>query len=103
MSGHGSTVDFKLDMYNLNEMKSISVRDLRHHWPEAERMLLSEREIIITRDAKPIAKLIPWNGKRARSRRFKLATHQKWQKDVFGTGKQLQVVDAALDRDRTDR
>ena len=48
-------------------MKSISVRDLRHHWPEAERALLSEREIIITRDAKPIAKLIPWNGKRARA------------------------------------
>ena len=84
-------------------MKSISVRDLRHHWPEAERVLLSEREIIITRDAKPIAKLIPWNGKRARARRFTLATHQKWQKDVFGTGKQFQIVDAALERDRTDR
>ena len=84
-------------------MKSISVRDLRHHWPEAERVLLSEREIIITRDAKPIAKLIAWNGKRARARCFTLAAYQKWQKDVFGTGKQLQIVDAALEPDRTDR
>ena len=90
-------------MYNMDAMKSISVRDLRHHWPEAERVLLSEREIIITRDAKPIAKLIPWNGKRGRARRFTLATHQKWQKDVFGAGKQLRIVEEALERDRTDR
>jgi len=84
-------------------MKSISVRDLRHHWPEAEKALLSEREIIITRDAKPIAKLTPWKGKRSRTRRFTLAAHQKWQKEVFGAGEELQIVDEALERDRTDR
>ena len=40
-------------------MKTISIRDLRQKWPEAESRLQVEKEIIITRDAKPVAKLVP--------------------------------------------
>ena len=40
-------------------MKTISVRDLRQRWPEAEARLQVEKEIVITRDAKPVAKLVP--------------------------------------------
>jgi hypothetical protein len=39
MSEHGSTFDLKLNMYNMDEMKSISGRDLRHHRPEVETVL----------------------------------------------------------------
>jgi len=39
-------------------MKTISIRDLRQRWPEAEALLQTEREIVITRDAKPVAKLV---------------------------------------------
>ena len=39
-------------------MKSISIRDLRQRWPAAEALLQVEKEIVITRDAKPIARLV---------------------------------------------
>lgn len=84
-------------------MKSISVRELRHHWPEAEKALLSEKEIIITRDAKPIAKLTKWEGKLRSSGRFTAGAHQKWQKQVFKGGKGLPSVDEWLEKGREDR
>jgi antitoxin (DNA-binding transcriptional repressor) of toxin-antitoxin stability system len=39
-------------------MKTISVRDLRQRWPEAEALLQVEEEIVITRDGRPVAKLV---------------------------------------------
>jgi antitoxin (DNA-binding transcriptional repressor) of toxin-antitoxin stability system len=44
-------------MLNWLKMKTISVRDLRQKWPEAERALKVESEIVITRDGKPVARL----------------------------------------------
>ena len=35
-------------------MKTMTVRDVRQKWPEAERSLVIEGEIVITRDGKPI-------------------------------------------------
>lgn len=40
-------------------MKTITVRDVRQRWPEAERSLAEEGEIVITRDGKPVARLLP--------------------------------------------
>jgi antitoxin (DNA-binding transcriptional repressor) of toxin-antitoxin stability system len=40
-------------MLNWLKMKTISVRELRQKWPEAERALKIESEIVITRDGKP--------------------------------------------------
>ena len=40
-------------------MKTITIRDLRQRWPEAEAALQVEDEILITRDSKPVAKLVP--------------------------------------------
>src|SRR6267378_3843738 len=37
-----------------NLMKTITIRDLRQRWPEAEAALQIEEEIIITRDSKPV-------------------------------------------------
>ena len=39
-------------------MKTITIRDLRQRWPEAEAALEVEDEILITRDSKPVAKLV---------------------------------------------
>jgi antitoxin (DNA-binding transcriptional repressor) of toxin-antitoxin stability system len=38
-------------------MKRISVRDLRQKWPEAERALKIESELVITRDGEPVARI----------------------------------------------
>ena len=40
-------------------MKTITIRDLRRRWPAAEAALKVEEEILITRDSKPVAKLVP--------------------------------------------
>jgi len=39
-------------------MKTITVRDLCQRWPRAEALLEREKEIIVTRDGKPVAKLV---------------------------------------------
>ena len=84
-------------------MKSISVRELRHHWPEAEKALQSHTEIVITRDSKPIAKLMRWEAKPPRGKRFSPSAHREWQRKVFGDRKLPQIVDRALEQDRRDR
>ena len=38
-------------------MKTFTIRDLRQRWPEAEAALKEEDEIL-TRDSKPVAKLV---------------------------------------------
>jgi len=40
------------------KVKTITIRDLRLRWPETEQALKVEREMIITRDGRPIAKLV---------------------------------------------
>ena len=40
-------------------MKTITMRDVRQRWPEAERSLAEEGEIVITRDGKAVARLLP--------------------------------------------
>ncbi|MBI1846500.1 MAG: type II toxin-antitoxin system Phd/YefM family antitoxin [Candidatus Rokubacteria bacterium] len=39
-------------------MKTLTVRDLRQQWSRAEAMLETEGEILITRDGKPVARLV---------------------------------------------
>ncbi len=51
-------------------MKTISVRDLRQRWPEAEARLQIEKEIVITRDAKPVAKLVRIDERSKPRKRF---------------------------------
>jgi antitoxin (DNA-binding transcriptional repressor) of toxin-antitoxin stability system len=41
-------------------MTSMTVRDVRLHWPKAEKALAEGEEILITRDAKPVARLLPF-------------------------------------------
>jgi hypothetical protein len=65
--------------------------------------LQSEREIIITRDARPVAKLVRIEEDRPRPRkRFDPAAHGWWQRRTAG-GKVSRWLDRALKEAREDR
>jgi antitoxin (DNA-binding transcriptional repressor) of toxin-antitoxin stability system len=82
-------------------VKTITIRDLRQRWPEAEAALKIENEILITRDSKPVAKLVSLPSSAARRPRWDVEEHARWQKRVAG-GK-ISNSDAALARLRADR
>jgi antitoxin (DNA-binding transcriptional repressor) of toxin-antitoxin stability system len=83
-------------------VKSISVRDLRQRWPAAEALLRVEKEIVITRDAKPVAKLV-WIAEEPMARkRFDPVAHAKWQRKTAG-GRVSGWVDRAVSDAREDR
>jgi antitoxin (DNA-binding transcriptional repressor) of toxin-antitoxin stability system len=63
----------------------MTIRDLRQRWPEAEAALQVEREIIITRDAKPVAKLVRVTAPDVKRPRWNQGEHRKWMKKVFGS------------------
>ncbi len=82
-------------------MKTITIRDLRQRWPEAEAALQIEDEIIITRDSKPVAKLVRVAAEGARRRRWNPVEHARWQRKV--SGGRLSRSDAALAAARAER
>ena len=65
-------------------MRTITIRDLRQRWPEAEAALQVEDEIIVTRDSKPVAKLVRVTPAEAKRPRWTPEEHRKWIKKVFG-------------------
>jgi antitoxin (DNA-binding transcriptional repressor) of toxin-antitoxin stability system len=83
-------------------MKTMSIRDLRQKWPEAESRLQVEGEIIITRDTKPVAKLVRYEEPKKPRKRFDPAAHARWQKKWNG-GKMVRLVDKYLPAARQDR
>ena len=83
-------------------MKTISVRDLRQRWPEAEARLKVEKEIVITRDAKPVARLVRIDERSKPRKRFDPAAHARWQRRIAG-GKVSRWVDRFLREAREDR
>jgi antitoxin (DNA-binding transcriptional repressor) of toxin-antitoxin stability system len=80
-------------------MKTISVRDLRQRWPRAEAMLQAEGEVTITRDGKPVARLVRLREPRLRRKRFDPERHAAWQART-GRGRTVRWVDEFLTRDR---
>lgn len=83
-------------------MKTITIRDLRQRWPEAEAALQVEEEILITRDSKPVAKLVRISQPVRKRKRWDPEEHKRWLKKVWG-GKMMPSSDAALARARADR
>jgi antitoxin (DNA-binding transcriptional repressor) of toxin-antitoxin stability system len=83
-------------------MKTITIRDLRQRWPEAEAALAVEDEILITRDSKPVAKLVRVVQNKGRRKRWNPEEHAAWMKKVWGN-KMVPSSDAALARARADR
>ena len=84
-------------------MKTMTIRDLRQRWPEAEAALLVEEEILITRDSKPVAKLVRLGEPEVRRKRWNPEEHQKWIKKVYGDkmfpGSDEQLAAARADRE----
>ena len=83
-------------------MKTLTVRDLRQRWPRAEAMLEAEGEIVITRDAKPVARLVRFVEPRRPRKRFEPARHAAWQARMGGK-RTVRWVDEFLARDRSAR
>ncbi|MHB8519625.1 MAG: type II toxin-antitoxin system Phd/YefM family antitoxin [Limisphaerales bacterium] len=83
-------------------MKTVTIRDLRQRWPETEKALQVEHEIIITRDSKPVAKLVRIPETRKERARWDPEEHARWQKKV-SRGKIYPSIDEALARQRADR
>ena len=83
-------------------MKTVTVRDLRQRWPETEKALQVEQEILITRDSKPVAKLVRYIEPDEPRKRFDPVTHGKWQRKMSG-GKVTRWVDEGLLKERDER
>jgi antitoxin (DNA-binding transcriptional repressor) of toxin-antitoxin stability system len=65
-------------------MRTITIRDLQQRWPEAEAALQAEDEIIVTRDSRPVAKLVRVTQAEAKRPRWTPDEHRRWIKKVFG-------------------
>jgi antitoxin (DNA-binding transcriptional repressor) of toxin-antitoxin stability system len=83
-------------------MKTMSIRDLRQRWPEAEAALEIENEIVITRDSKPVAKLVRMAPQKGQRKRWNPQEHMRWLKKVYGN-KMYPSSDAVWASARADR
>lgn len=83
-------------------MKRVTVRDIRHRWPEAEKALEVEGEILVTRDSRPIARLVRITLPEDSRPRFDPMAHGRWQRKVGG-GRPTRWVDGALAESRAER
>jgi antitoxin (DNA-binding transcriptional repressor) of toxin-antitoxin stability system len=83
-------------------MKTITIRDLRQRWPEAEAALRVEEEILITRDSKPVAKLVRVVQRMPARKRWSPEAHKKWIRRVYGD-KTFPSSDKQLAAARADR
>lgn len=84
-------------------MKTITVRDLRQRWPRAEALLQVEKELVVTRDGRPVARLVRIDPEKRRRKRFDPVEHAAWQASVFGKRNVTAWVDRALAESRADR
>jgi antitoxin (DNA-binding transcriptional repressor) of toxin-antitoxin stability system len=83
-------------------MKTVTVRDLRQRWPQTERALQVEGEMLVTRDARPVAKLVRYDAPERRRARFDAVTHAQWQHRTSG-GRVTRWVEEGLLRERDQR
>jgi antitoxin (DNA-binding transcriptional repressor) of toxin-antitoxin stability system len=82
-------------------MKTITIRDLRQRWPDAEKALELEHEITITRDGKPVAKLVRLVERRPIKKRWDSEAHLRWLKRVWGN-RMMASSDSRVEADRAD-
>jgi antitoxin (DNA-binding transcriptional repressor) of toxin-antitoxin stability system len=83
-------------------VKTITIRDLRQRWPETEKTLQVENELIITRDGQPVAKLVRVALPETKRKRWNPEEHKKWIKKVYGN-KVFPSSDEQLAVARADR
>jgi antitoxin (DNA-binding transcriptional repressor) of toxin-antitoxin stability system len=83
-------------------VKTITIRDLRQRWPEAEAALQTEKKILITRDAKPVAMLVSVPEKPSSRKRWDPDKHCRRIKAILGE-KSYASIDERLAEARADR
>lgn len=83
-------------------MKTITIRDLRQRWPETEAALEVEEEIIITRDSKPVAKLVRLVPPDTKRKRWDPEEHATRIKKILGN-KTFPSIDQELSEARAER
>jgi antitoxin (DNA-binding transcriptional repressor) of toxin-antitoxin stability system len=83
-------------------MKTITIRDLRQRWPEAEAALQVEDEILITRDSKPVARLVRFVPPKTKRQRWDPVKHAARIRKIFGN-KVFPSIDQELSEARADR
>jgi antitoxin (DNA-binding transcriptional repressor) of toxin-antitoxin stability system len=83
-------------------MKTITIRDLRQRWPEAEAALKLEEEILITRDSKPVAKLVRVTQPETKRQRWNPEQHAARIRKILGN-KMFPSIDEELAKARADR
>ena len=82
----------------------MTVRDVRLHWPQAEKALAQGEEIVVTRDAKPVARLLPFIPATSRTRpRFDPELHLRRLLRFWKNQPAQPSTDECLARDRSDR
>jgi antitoxin (DNA-binding transcriptional repressor) of toxin-antitoxin stability system len=74
-------------------MKTVSIRDLRQKWPEVEAALGAERVLIVTRDGKPVAKLVCFEQTAPKRKRFSPREHKRKIKKTWGETQVSRVRD----------
>ena len=80
----GKNLECRVKHVTLAKVKTMTIRDLRQRWPEAEAALELEEEIIITRDSKPVAKLVRIAPEQPKRKRWDPEEHARWQRKVSG-------------------
>lgn len=83
-------------------MTTFTIRDLRQRWPEIEKVVAEEEEVLITRDGKPVAKVTRYEEPAKKRPRFDPEKHLARMKKFWG-GKVLPSSDERLARSRADR
>jgi antitoxin (DNA-binding transcriptional repressor) of toxin-antitoxin stability system len=87
----------------LKAMTSLTIRDLRQRWPQAEKALETEEEILITRDGKPVAKLVRFTEEKEKRPRFDFEGFHRKYKKLQKAGKLLPDSSARISASRADR
>lgn len=84
-------------------MTSMTVRDVRLNWPKAEKALAEGEEILITRDSRPVARLLPLvPGARQKKQRFDPVAHLRQMRRFWKNRPPQPPTDVLLARDRDE-
>jgi antitoxin (DNA-binding transcriptional repressor) of toxin-antitoxin stability system len=78
----------------------LSVRDLRLHWPAAERRLKREGELVVTRDGEPVAKLIAYRPEERARPKWSAQRHLAWLSRAWKSDDNRPSTDELLKQDR---
>jgi antitoxin (DNA-binding transcriptional repressor) of toxin-antitoxin stability system len=82
----------------------MTVRDIRLRWPEAEKALATDGEVVVTRDAKPVARIIPYvPPTRKKRHRFDPKEHIRWLRKISKGESAAPSTDQLLREDREAR